>query len=163
MSRLIEDFTTAFRTHPAAVGLITATTERGPVGLTASSIASLSTDPPALSFSVMRDGGSAGGILHARTFLIHLLGEQHRDIADAFARPDGPRFVPEQGWRRLPTGEPHLPSAPAALRARPLEIVEVGASRLIAAEVLDVVPGPEASPLLYHDHRYLTLACAQVL
>src|SRR5690606_6362781 len=70
---LAESFNTAFREHPAGIALITATTPAGPVGLTASSVASLGIDPVALSFSVTRTTGSAGGLLAAESYLVHLL------------------------------------------------------------------------------------------
>lgn len=158
MTELIDEYKAVFRTHPAGVALIAAQTPDGPVGLTASSVASLGVDPLALSFSVTRSGGSAGGILGADTFVVHLLGEEHAATADAFARSGAPRFTPEQGWSELPTGEPHLAGAPAAMRARALHVVPVGASRLVVAEVLDIVRGPESGPLLYRDRRFLSLA-----
>src|SRR5699024_6197057 len=92
----------AFREHPAGVSLITAHTPAGPVGLTASSIASVGIDPAAISFSVTRATGSAGGILNAETYLVHLLDSRHADIAQAFAVSGAERFTGEQGWEALP-------------------------------------------------------------
>lgn len=160
---LAEDFRSAFRAHPAGVALVAATTQDGPVGLTASSVASVAVDPLALSFSVTRATGSAGGILGAPSFVVHLLGEQHAEIAQAFARSGAPRFTPEQGWTRLPTGEPLLPDAVTAFRCRFLEQVAVGASTLVVAEVLSVHPGSATAPLLYHDRRFLGLDSAHTI
>jgi nucleoside-diphosphate-sugar epimerase len=101
-----QSFKNAFREHPAGVAVITAITPEGPVGLTASSVASVAVDPPALSFSVTRATGSAGALLSADTYVVHLLGTQHIDVAEAFARSGAPRFTPEQGFTTLPTGEP---------------------------------------------------------
>jgi flavin reductase (DIM6/NTAB) family NADH-FMN oxidoreductase RutF len=147
-------FKAALRVHPAGVALITATTESGPVGLTASSLASVAVDPPAISFSVTRATGSAGAILSAGTFVVHLLADRHADLARVFARSGAPRFTREQGWSRLDTGEPLLDDARAALRCRPLQVVQVGSSSLVVAEVLEVHLGPPAPPLVYHDRRF---------
>ncbi|MBT2518991.1 flavin reductase family protein [Streptomyces sp. ISL-90] len=149
-----ESFKAAFRAQPAGVALVTAATESGPVGLTASSVASVAVDPPALSFSVTRATGSAGRLLAADTMIVHFLADHHVDLARAFARSGEPRFTTEQGFARLETGEPLLSDAPAALRCRPLHIVPVGSSSLVIAEVLDVRIGPPSSPLLYHDRRF---------
>jgi flavin reductase (DIM6/NTAB) family NADH-FMN oxidoreductase RutF len=149
-----ESFKAAFREHPAAVAVITAATELGPVGLTASSVASVAVDPPALSFSVTRATGSAGSVLRAETFVVHLLGDWHADVARAFARTGEPRFTPEQGWTSLETGEPLLIDARVALRCRAIQIVPVGSSSLVIAEVLEVHHGRAAPPLLYHDRRF---------
>ena len=55
----VELLKAAFRRHATGVALVTASGPDGPVGLTASSVASVSTRPPALSFSVLT--GSATG------------------------------------------------------------------------------------------------------
>jgi len=157
LSSLAQSFKDVFRQHPSAVAIITASTARGPVGLTASSVASLAVDPPALSFSVTRATGSAGGILDADSFVVHLLDDSHVDVAEAFAHSGRPRFTPEQGWSRLATGEPFLPDSRAALRGRALHVVQVGSSSLVIAEVLDVLVGPPAPALLYQDRRYRRL------
>src|SRR5687768_590940 len=91
-------FTAAFRAHPSGVALIATAGPAGPAGLTASSVTSVSLAPPALSFSVM-DSPSALTIAAADSFVVHLLGAEHAGLAEDFARPGGPRFTPEQGWR----------------------------------------------------------------
>lgn len=160
-AELADDFKRAFRFHPAGVALITAATPEGPVGLTASSVASVSVDPAALVFSVTRTTGSAGLILAADSFLVHLLDARHAGIAQQFAVSGGERFTQEQGWTTLPTGEPHLAGVSAALRARSLQQTAVGGSMLVIAEVLEVLaaPGePEASnAMAYRDRAFTRL------
>ncbi|MBO3738794.1 flavin reductase family protein [Actinoplanes sp. NEAU-H7] len=142
-----ELFRAAFRRHAAGVAVITAA---GPAGLTASSVASVSTAPPALSFSVM---GSRSGraLLGAPSLVINLLGPGHATLARDFASSGGARFTPGQGWADLPTGEPYLPDAVAALRATPLHRVPVGESTLVIAEVIEVILGEPDHPLIHHD------------
>ncbi|WP_350346914.1 flavin reductase family protein [Agromyces sp. G08B096] len=147
----------AFRMHPAGVALIAAATATGPVGLTASSVASVAVDPPAISFSVTRGTGTAGALLATPTFAVNFLAEHHAGLARVFARSGAPRFTPDQGWQRLPTGEPFLPDATAVLRGRALERIPVGSSTLVLAEVLEVRLGPDAPPLLFRDRRFLRL------
>ena len=150
----------AFRAHPAGVGLITAQTPEGPVGLTASSVASVSVDPPALSFSVTRATGSAGGVLHADSFVVHLLDARHAELARTFAVSGTERFTPEQGWETLPTGEPILPGVRAALRCRALHLLEVGSSVIVVAGVLDAHFGDEGVPMAYADRTFHELGRA---
>lgn len=158
---LATEFKAAFRYHPAGVALITAMTPDGPVGLTASSVASVAVDPAALVFSVTRTTGSAGLILAADTFLVHLLDAAHAGIAQEFAVSGGERFTPAQGWAALETGEPHLPHARVALRARTMQRVPVGDSMLVVAEVLEVHAGPEdpgaSVPMAYRDRSFTAL------
>lgn len=155
-----EQFKGAFRHHPAGVALVSAMTADGPVGLTLSSVASVSADPAVLVFSVTRATGSAGGILSAPSMLVHFLVAGQEPIADAFARSGQPRFTPQQGWRMLPTGEPFLPSARVAVRGTIRETHRVGPSALILLDVLDVIDGTPGAPLLYHDRRYDSLVSA---
>ncbi|GAA1319498.1 flavin reductase family protein [Leucobacter albus] len=144
----------AFRDHPAGVGLITAQTPDGPVGLTVSSVASVAVDPPALSFSVTRATGSAGGVLHADSFVVHLLDARHAEIAQTFAVSGTERFTEEQGWETLPTGEPLLRGVRVALRCRSLHQLEVGSSVIVVAGVLDAHFGETAEPMSYIDRTF---------
>ncbi|MFF3601755.1 flavin reductase, partial [Kitasatospora indigofera] len=70
---MIDQFKAAFRRHPAGVAVITAEGPDGPVGLTASSVSSVSAEPPVLVFSVTTKAGSAGHVLAATTCIVHLL------------------------------------------------------------------------------------------
>ena len=149
-----EAFKEAFRVHPAGIALITAHTPEGPVGITASSVASVGLDPIALAFSVTRSGGSAGGILRAESFVVHLLSAHNVKLAKLFARTGADRFTPDQGWETLPTGEPYLPAARSALRCRAMQITPVGESSLVLAEVLDVIDGEHGEPVVYHDRAF---------
>ena len=158
MPSLSEDFRTAFRHHPAGVALITANHDDADYGLTVSSVASLSIDPVAVSFSLTKESGAAGAVLATPSFIIHMLGEDHEQLATNFAVPGAPRFTAEQGFTRLATGEPYLPSAPVAFRAYLHSSISVGGSRLIAAEVLEVLTGPHSQHLAYQDRKYLKLS-----
>jgi flavin reductase (DIM6/NTAB) family NADH-FMN oxidoreductase RutF len=151
----VEQFRAAFRGYPTGVAIITVMGPDGPAGLTASSVASVSLAPPALSFSVM-DSPSARLIAAADRLVVHLLGASHAGLAEDFARPGGPRFTPEQGWTILPGGEPVLDSAQAALRCVPLHRLPVGASVLIVAEVVAAAVGPPDGRLIYHERRFVT-------
>lgn len=154
---LTERFKDAFRTHPAGIAVITATAYDGPHGLTASSVASVGLDPAAVVFSVTRATGSAGAILTAPTFVVHLIDSEHEETARQFSFTGGERFTEEQGWETLPTGEPHLVNARAALRCRPLQVSPVGESSVVIAEVLEIIPGRRTAPLVYHDRSFRVL------
>lgn len=152
---LVGEFKSAFRRFPAGVALISAPGPDGPVGLTASSVASVSLDPLALSFSLSGTTRSARTVLSAKTFVVHLLRARDVDVARAFARPGGPRFTPEQGWSLLPSGEPVLRGALTAMRCRCLHAIAVGDSTLVVAEVLEVHRNRSAgAALAYYQREY---------
>lgn len=146
----------AFRRHASGVAVVTAAGPDGPVGLTASSVASVSAHPPALSFSVLTGSGTGQVLAGADRLDVHLLPAALVDVADAYGRSAGERFTPEQGWV-LDTGGTTLPGAVASLRCVPLARVPVGEAVVVVAEVLDVRLGPVGEPLVYHDRTYRTV------
>lgn len=154
MTSVGDDLKFAFRHHPAGIAIITARTPQGPVGLTASSVASVAVDPAAIMFSVTRATGSAGAILSADTFVVHLIDHEHSALAEVFAFSGSDRFTIDQGWDALDTGEPWLPGARAALRCRALHTIAVGASTVVIAEVLDIRLGPVGPAVVYRDRAF---------
>lgn len=160
---LQDAFRTVFRGHPAGVTLITGTVDGQPVGITATSVASLSLDPLAVSFSFMKSTGSAAKLLRAESLLIHFLSDAHAHVAAAFASTDDERFSEAQGWATAPTGEPYLPGARAVIRVKVLDTAHSGAATLVAAEVVEVHNLQETSALLFQRHRFYSIKNAEPL
>src|SRR5690606_29139783 len=103
-----EAFKAAFAHQPAGVAIITARGPGGPVGLTASSVSSVSAVPPILGFSLQARQGSAALLAEADSFLVHLLDAENLDLARSFAVSGAPRFGTDMPWEYLETGEPRL-------------------------------------------------------
>ncbi|MEJ8279574.1 flavin reductase family protein [Pseudonocardia spirodelae] len=145
----------AFRGHPAGVAVLTAAGPDGPVGMTASSVASVGVDPPAVSFSLDRASRPARALHGSATLVVHLLDDTATALAAHFAVPGGDRFAGGVRWTTLPTGEPWLPDVGTALRCRVLSVTGVGASVLVAAAVVEVLGlRRSGSPLVYVDRGY---------
>lgn len=150
-------FRDAFRSHPGGVAVVTAASPEGPVGLTASSVASVAVDPPSLAFSVS-GGRSAVHIAEAETVVVHLMDAAQVDLVRVFATPGSARFTQAMDWETLPTGEPWLRAAPWALRCAITHRVPVGRSVLLAATVLEVLAQDgHGTPLVYHDRAFHAL------
>ncbi|WP_309082252.1 flavin reductase family protein [Zhihengliuella sp.] len=157
-----ELFRRAFRSHPAGISIVTAMVPAsddgapaGPVGITASSVASVAVDPAVLSFSVS-GGRSARRLLEADHVVVHLVAAEQLDAVQAFATPGAERFA-EGEWYRTADGDPVLAGVPWALRCRILERLPIGGSVLVAAEVLEVLEGAgEGTPLVYRDGAFHT-------
>lgn len=157
------EMTTALRMHAAGVAIVTTETAEGPVGLTINSLASVSVSPRVLMFSFTHHGGAAGAIIAADSFVVHLLKAQNAPLALAFGTPSGTRFSADQGWSRLPTGEPFLPSAGYAIRCTPREVHSIAAARIVFADVAEIVECEPGSPLVYCDHVFHTLTAADAV
>lgn len=149
-----EVFKAAFRRWPTGVAVVTAVDADGPFGLTVSSLASVSAEPPVVSLSVSGRSTSATRLLAADRFSVHVLPASRADVAIAFATSDGRRFAPDQGWRTDESGEPVLESALVHLTCALRTVVPVGESRLLVADIEDVALGPGADPLVHVDRTY---------
>lgn len=154
---LAEQFKNAFRAHPAGVAVVAALDAEGPVGLTASSVSSVSVEPAALVFSVTRARGSAGRVLAAEEITVNLLTTADVGTAKSFAVSGAERFTAAEQWRDLDS-LPWLASAGSSLRCRPITTHRVGDSTVVVAEVLEVLAQNPGEPLVYHDRAFHRLS-----
>ncbi|MFJ7115019.1 flavin reductase family protein [Streptomyces albogriseolus] len=143
-----------FRRHPAGVAVVTARGRSGPVGFTATSLASVSAEPPMLSFGVSTGGSSWPAIADTGHVGVHLLGEHQQDLAATFARRGADRFGPNTEWREGPEGVPVLDGVPAWMVCRVVARVPAGDHRIVVAEVLLGDPTGHGRPLVYHQGRF---------
>ncbi|MBK5238299.1 MAG: flavin reductase family protein [Actinomycetales bacterium] len=163
-----DDFKAAFRNHPAGVAVLTADSGDGPVGLTVTSVSSVSANPPMLMFSLSGHSSSGPALKKAETVIVHLLGEEQVELAKTFATSGIDRFADESSWSRLETGEPFLPSAATWMRGKVVNQMEAGESTVIVIEILQVnlpAEGEDAPqdsrPLVYHNRTWHSLGEAQ--
>lgn len=154
-----DQFKRAFRHHAAGVAVVTADAGDGPVGITASSLFSVSAEPPIMVFSISDRSSSAPTIRRADTLVVHLLGRDQLEIARLCATSGIDRFADTSIWRRLPTGEPHFPGVPVWIRGRVINRMAAGESTVVAIHALEAAhaEGEQAEPLVYHDRTWHAL------
>ena len=150
-------FRQVFRHHAAGVAVVTADAGRGAAGVTVTSLASLSAEPPLLSFSISAAASIWPHLRDADTAVVHLLSAAHAELARTFATSGIDRFAAPTRWRRLPTGEPVLDGAAAWLRISIEHRHPAGGSHLIIGRVEDASIAESSAPLLYHDGSYHAL------
>lgn len=151
-----------FRRHAAGVAVITAAEDPAranrPVGFTATSLTSVSAEPPLVSFGIGTASSSWPAVSEAEYVGVHILGEHQEELAATFARSGADRFAAPTRWRRGPEGVPVVEGALAWLVGRVVARVPAGDHRIVIAEV--VAGDPEAGngrPLLYHHGRFNAL------
>ncbi|WP_442575796.1 flavin reductase family protein [Microbacterium sp. F51-2R] len=152
-----EAFKTAFRNHPAGVAVITAITPDGPVALTATSVVSVSAEPPILIFSLSALSSASSGIRAAETIVVHLLSEKDAPIARLCASSGIDRFADPMIWSSLTTGEPLFHGIESWLRCRIIDRMDAGGSTVVAAQAVQVStaePAAQGSPLVYHNRAW---------
>ncbi|MET7475194.1 flavin reductase family protein [Streptomyces sp. NPDC005648] len=143
-----------FRRHAAGVAVITARGDAGPVGFTATSLTSVSAEPPLLSFGISLGASSWPAISETEHIGVHLLGDHQQELAATFARSGADRFGSPTAWSEGPEGVPVLDDVLAWLVCRIVGRVPAGDHRIVLAEVVLGDPSGPGSPLLYHQGRF---------
>lgn len=138
-----EAFKAAFRHHPGGVSLITAVGAAGPVALTATSVTSVSAEPPLLVFSVSSMSSSHAALTAASSVVVHLLAAEHQALATLGATSGIDRFAETSLWSTLPTGEPVF-HGPRWLRARIVDRLPAGRATVLVGEVVETGEGARA-------------------
>lgn len=151
-----EEFKTAFRNHPAGVAVITAATPEGPVALTATSVVSVSAEPPVLIFSLSALSSATAGIRAAETIVVHLLADKDLPVARLCSTSGVDRFADPMTWSPLTTGEPLFHGVESWLRCRIVDRMDAGGSTVVAAQALQAstAGSAEISPLVYHNRGW---------
>lgn len=154
-----DDFASVFRGHPGGVAFITADPGTGPVALTATSVASVSVDPPLLMFSLSSRSSAAGAISASESIVVHLLDEHDVDLAKRGATSGADRFADTTAWARLATGEPVFPGVRAWVRCAIVNRLDAGGSTVVTARALQhhvsrEAGAAEGGALVYHNRTW---------
>lgn len=159
-----DEFKSLFRGHPGGVAVITADAGDGPVALTATSVVSVSAEPPLLIFSISTLSSSAPVLARAQTVVVHLLDANDLGVAKLGAARGVDRFAHQQGWSRLPTGEPVYDGVRAWVRCAVVNRMDAGTSTVIAAHALessiarDLGHDDAGDALVYHNRAWHRLS-----
>jgi flavin reductase (DIM6/NTAB) family NADH-FMN oxidoreductase RutF len=142
-----------FRQHAAGVAVITAG-GAAPVGFTATSLTSVSAEPPVISFGIGLSASSWPTVAEADHVGVHILGEHQADLAATFARSGADRFGAPTRWFEGPEGVPVLDGVLAWMVCKVIARVPAGDHRIVLAEAVCGDPAEAGRPLLYHQGRF---------
>lgn len=152
-----ELFVAGMRLHAAGVTVVTTAHRGRRAGLTATSVCSVSAEPPQLLVCVNREADANAPIRAGRRFCVNVLAADQHRLADRFAGRFGDvseaRFE-EGGWIRLATGAPALEGCRASFDCRVVAVLEAGTHTIFVGLVEAVVTRPELAPLVYHEGEY---------
>ncbi|MFH7595781.1 flavin reductase family protein [Streptomyces racemochromogenes] len=139
-------------TAPAADG------EEGPAGFACQSFASLSLDPPLVTFMVARTSATWPRIARAGVFCVNILGAEQGDLCRAFAVSGADKFAGVSHRPAPATGSPQLDAVPAWIDCR-IHAVHTGGDHLIVVGRVEAMGAEgEGDPLLFHKGRFGRLA-----
>lgn len=147
-----------FREYAGDVIVVTVDGVDGPHGFTATSLTSVSAEPPIVSFVVNERSSSWPALSGAPSAVVNLLDASHTEIARTFATHGADRFGAATPWHRLATGEPVLTQAPIALRVEITDRIPAGEQYVVLAQVTEVRVTGAREPLLYWAGDYRRIA-----
>lgn len=152
-----EVYKSVFRDHAAGVVVVTANGLDAPVGFTATSLSSVSLEPPLVAFAVSSRASAWPTIERSPSVAVHFLDTGQHWLAQRFATSGIDRFADPVRWTWSPTGEPVLVDCPAYLCCEIDRHVPVGDHHIVIARVGSAEVTRSGSPLVYHDGAYASV------
>jgi flavin reductase (DIM6/NTAB) family NADH-FMN oxidoreductase RutF len=152
------DFRDVMARVPAGVVVISARGSGGFRALTASSLVSISVDPPMVLVGLEREAATRAAVLEGRAFNVNVLTRSQEFIADRFA---GRAPAIDAVWKDVPhhlgaNGIPLIDGCAAWLQCRLVEIHPAGDHDICVGEVVDAATG-SGDPLILWDRAFWTL------
>ncbi|AXE39725.1 flavin reductase [Acidipropionibacterium virtanenii] len=135
-----------FRWHPAGVAVLTADGPTRPVGMTVSSLTSVSVVPPMVSVSMANSSTTLAALHEGDRAVIHPLDTGQQDLADSFAR----HGVSATGiqWQRSAENAPQLDVETPRLHAVVTRMVDVGTATVVVLTVERIEVGRRGAAAL---------------
>lgn len=150
-----ESFRRALRRFATGVTVVTVDHDGELHGMTASSFASVSLEPPLVLVCLDKASRTRALILEKGTFAVNVLADDQEEVSRSFSRRGAKPFdtLAHHSGR---SGDPLLDGAIAWLECRLDEMVEAGDHDIFVGEVL-ASDDNEGAPLLYYDQTYRSL------
>ncbi|MEU6125638.1 flavin reductase family protein [Streptomyces sp. NPDC047123] len=137
--------------------------DSGPAGFACQSFASLSLDPPLVSFMVARTSTTWPRIARAGVFCVNVLGADQGALCRGFAVSGADKFAGVAFDAAPVSGSPRLTGAPAWIDCT-IQAVHTGGDHLIVVGRVEALGTPEsdagsdavdaAAPLLFHRGKF---------
>lgn len=151
-------FRSALSRFATGVCIITTRDETGPLGFTATSLSSLSLDPPLVLFCLGREATVLGAFERAKSFSVSILAAGQDDLSVRFAIDPRGAFGEKMSWDDGATGAPLLPGRIGGLACTVERVEDGGDHRIFIGRVVDADWSLDGEPLVYFRSRYRTLA-----
>jgi len=151
------DFIAGMRRLAAGVTIVTSRQGELRAGLTATSVCSLTAEPPRLLACVNRNSDAHDVILASGRFAVNILDPTDQALAEHFGGKDGSRGPARFGlgrWHSGAAGVPVLANAAAVFECLLVESIATGTHSILIGEVETVRGDQRAGALIYHDRDY---------
>jgi flavin reductase (DIM6/NTAB) family NADH-FMN oxidoreductase RutF len=152
-----EELRGLMRLWPHGVSILSVDVEGDRMGVTVSSLVSLSLDPPLVGVSIGKEASCYELLRAAGRFAVSLLGSDQEELARRFAAG----YPPIVHWQGVPTREgrvaPLIEGALGWVEAQVRAEHDAGDHTFFVANVLAIEHGPSRQALVYRESTYHAL------
>ena len=147
----------ALGTFATGVTIVTARKPDGtPFGMTANSFASVSLEPPMVSWCVAHDAWCCADFIATEHFAIHVLKDSQRELSETFAAKDRDKFA-SVPWTEGPHSLPLLDECVSCFVCRVAQRIEAGDHTILLAQIESLDVHSHERPLIFHRGLYASL------
>jgi flavin reductase (DIM6/NTAB) family NADH-FMN oxidoreductase RutF len=140
--------------YPTGVAIITTVGKDGkPVGLTVSSLSSVSINPLLISWCIDEGSSSLEAFEKANGFIVHILNGEQAELCKTFASKNADKFS-NCDWEYSKSGLPIISDTLAVLECNTYKQVEAGDHTMLIGEVTDIHRTSDKDPMLYHRRKF---------
>ena len=149
------DFRQAMRRLASAVAVVATARGEEWLGMTATSVTSLSMDPPSLLVCINRNATIHSAITPGVAFSINILHEGQSAVSAAFGGgAKGAERFRSGDWQANEAGTPVLLDAAAAIACVADASMDYGTHTIVIGKVRQTLLSPCEAPLIYVNGRY---------
>jgi flavin reductase (DIM6/NTAB) family NADH-FMN oxidoreductase RutF len=149
-----DDLRGLMRLWPHGVSILSVDVDGDRMGVTVSSLVSLSLEPPLIGVSIGKDASCYELLRGAGRFAVSLLGSEQEELARRFAAG----YPPIVHWQGVPTREgkvaPLIEGALGWIEAETRTEADAGDHTFFIADVLAIEHGPSHHALVYRESTY---------
>jgi len=148
-------FRQSMRRLASAVSIVACESDGEWFGLSATSVTSLSMEPPSLLVCLNRSASLTPMLHQDKPFSVNLLDRRHQNVSNAFGSSSlrAKRFR-DGGWQLSARGVPVMAEAIASIECDVGKLVEYGSHIIVIGEVRQVRIGEGVDPLIYCNGKY---------
>jgi flavin reductase (DIM6/NTAB) family NADH-FMN oxidoreductase RutF len=145
--------------YPTGITVVTVRSADGELyGVTVNSFSSVSLDPPLVLFSLSRKLPTLTAVLSAKTFAVHFLRDDQKQVSARFARAQSNKWE-DVVYRDGQTGCPVLEGSLAVLECSLYAQYDGGDHVIVLGRVEHIEKDPGCHALVFYRGRYHTVGC----
>ena len=158
MSVDASQFKNALKLWASGVTVVTAQSEQGPKGMTATSFSSVSVDPPQILVCLNQSSETGAVVLNQQSFAVNILSSEQQTISNEFAGATNQEQRFEKvAWQAGDNGAPLLTEALVSLECKLVQEIKSGTHWIVIGEVQKSICR-SGEPLLYYSGAYRELS-----